>query len=169
MPLPAPQHQLPLLLPLSAICVVLPRGAGSSLSSSSSHMTFDMPSDPSGPLRGCSPRTLTTRALLRHLSPTRMPRLSDTEQLGRPAEASVSGEREDGVKRRKKKEDIKSSSQCEIHPSASGGLSSCCLPGGKVRRVGVECQNTKNKCGTLPLSTPLVTFKCITRNLSHER
>lgn len=103
MPLPAPQHQVPLLLPLSAICVVLPRGAGSSLSSSSSHMTYDMPSDPSGPLRGCSPRTLTTRALLRHLSPTRMPRLSDTEQLGRPAEASLSGEREDGVKRREKR------------------------------------------------------------------
>lgn len=89
-------HQLPLSLPLNAICVVLPQGARSSLSSSSSHMTSDMPSDPPGPLQGCSPWTLTIRALLCHLSPTRKPCLSDFSQLG-PTHSglSLSGENED--------------------------------------------------------------------------
>lgn len=34
------------------------------------------------PLQGCSPWTLTTQALLRHLSPTRKRGLSNTKQLG---------------------------------------------------------------------------------------
>lgn len=104
MPWSALQHQPPLLLPLNAICVVLPQGARSSLSSSSPHMTSDMPSDPPGPLQGCSPRTLTTRALLCHLSPTRKPCLSDFGQLG-PTHSglSLSGENEDRVKKKKKR------------------------------------------------------------------
>lgn len=94
MPRPALQHQLPLLLPLNAICVVVPRGARCSLSSSSSHMTSDTPPDPSGPLQGCPPRTLTTRAMLRHLSPTGKP----GPVRHRRSLASLSGENEDGAK-----------------------------------------------------------------------
>jgi len=60
MPCPATRHQH-LLLPLIAICVVVPRGARPSLSSSSSHMTSDMPSAPQELPQGCSLQTPTTR------------------------------------------------------------------------------------------------------------
>lgn len=104
MPRPALQHQLPLLPPLNAICVVLPREARTSVSSSSSPTTSDTPPDPSGPLRGCSPQTLTTRALLCHLSPTRKPCLSDTGQLGTARSGlSVSGVKKDRVKKKNKR------------------------------------------------------------------
>lgn len=138
MPWPTPWLQLPLLLPLIAICVVVPQVARSSLSSSSSHMTSDMPSDPAGALLGCSPRTLTTQALLRHLSPIRKPSLFDTKQLGPGLLWPLSwGKMKMEWRVGKEEEDIKSSTQCEIHPSALGGcrLAVC---QGQGHSVGVE-------------------------------
>ncbi len=138
MPWPALPHQLPLLLPFVAICVVVPRGARSSLASSSLHMTSDTPSDPAGPLLGCSPWTLTTQAPLRHLSPIRKPCLFDTEQLGLgPLWPLSRGKMKMEWRVGKEEEDIKSSTQCEIHPSALGGCRLAVCPG-QGRSVGVQ-------------------------------
>lgn len=117
-------------------------------------VTSDMPSDPFGPLQGCSPQTLTARALLCHLSPTRKPCSSDTGQPG-SVRSNVSrltgGTREDTAE----EEDIKSSTQCEINPSAPRGcrLAVWWCARAKVSELGAAAQrmNTDHTC-----SEPLI-------------
>lgn len=116
-----------------------------------------MPSDPSGPLQGCSPQTLTTQALLCHLSPTRKPCSSDTGQPG-SARSNVSrltgGMRENTAE----EEDIKSSTQREINPSAPRGcrLSVWRRTRAKVLELGAGAQR-KNPDHTC--SEPLICNK----------
>ena len=175
MPRPAPQHRLPLLLPPSAhLCCATSRSWIQSLFIFLTHDLWHalrplgfspglFPADPDH--AGPAPSLITHQDAPACRTPSSLAGPLRLLSLGNAKmEWSV-----EGKKGRYQKFLSVWDSSISVGGVEGCRLAVCRGAGGKVRRVGVECQNTKNKCGTLPFSTPLVTFKCITRNLSHER
>lgn len=87
------------------------------------------PLTPQGPQQACSPRYLTTRALLCHLSPARKPTFTTRPNRPRLFPPSPSGRK---WRRSDEATEEEDSPQREVPPSALEGASSCCLAGTSV-------------------------------------
>lgn len=142
---------IPLVLPPFTICVVVPRGDRPRLFIFPSHDPWHA----LWPLSDCSLQTLSTWALRCHLSPTRKPTLSDTEQFDL-AGSGLSGGNEEWVKGRKQWGSFQKF-YLVWDSSISGRVVSCLLDvyrqQGTVFWFNIFRKYIKNKCRTCPFHT----------------